>query len=214
MESSSVLKVVGQVAGIGGLALGVLLLIFRDVIRKNIFPSLDKIQAYRILRLIIVSTFLIAALGIGAWVYVQTIKKLGDIDINAAKAALNIPSFDNSLEPDVSGRSVETPSKFNTFMIENEDRVVYLSVYLAEDMVREFQQGQNTGDQIVFTVSNTYGEFGSGGNEYLIHLAEGTWRDFAFDKKTRRLSGYFKIWGVNGPRQGYMSVNLRPVKVD
>ncbi len=37
---ADVLKVVGQVAGIGGLALGVFLLLFRDIIRKNIFPKL------------------------------------------------------------------------------------------------------------------------------------------------------------------------------
>jgi len=68
----SLLKVVGQVAGIGGLALGVFLLIFREVIRKNIFPNLAQIQAYRIIRMIVVATFLIASLGIAAWTFVQT----------------------------------------------------------------------------------------------------------------------------------------------
>ncbi len=71
MDATSVLKIVGQVAGIGGVALGVLLMIFRDVIQKNIFPNLAQIQAYRIIRLIVVLTFLIAASGIGAWVYLQ-----------------------------------------------------------------------------------------------------------------------------------------------
>jgi hypothetical protein len=32
------LKQLGQIAGIGGIALGVLLLLFRDVIRKAVFP--------------------------------------------------------------------------------------------------------------------------------------------------------------------------------
>ena len=68
---SSILKIVGQVAGIGGIALGVFLLIFREVIRKNIFPNLAQIQAYRIIRLIVILTFFIAALGIGSWTYVQ-----------------------------------------------------------------------------------------------------------------------------------------------
>ncbi len=67
----SLLKTVGQIAGIGGIALGVLLLVFRDVIRKNIFPQLASVQAYRLIRLVVVLTFLIAALGISAWVYVQ-----------------------------------------------------------------------------------------------------------------------------------------------
>jgi hypothetical protein len=68
---TSILKIAGQVAGIGGLALGVFLLIFRDVIRKKIFPTLTKDHAYRLMRLIIVLAFLIAIFGIAAWVYVS-----------------------------------------------------------------------------------------------------------------------------------------------
>lgn len=64
---ASVLKIVGQVAGIGGLALGVLLLLFRQVIAKNIFASLTKEQSYRLLRLILTFVWSIAALGIVAW---------------------------------------------------------------------------------------------------------------------------------------------------
>ncbi|MGR2740925.1 DUF4019 domain-containing protein [Billgrantia sp. Q4P2] len=71
MDYSSTLQVVGQVAGIGGLALGVLLLVFREVIRKNIFPNLDQSQAYRLILLIVVLTFVIATFGIGSWLYVQ-----------------------------------------------------------------------------------------------------------------------------------------------
>lgn len=69
MDYSSVLQTVGGIAGLGGLALGVLLLIYRDVIRKNIFSSLTKEQSYGLMRLIIVLTFVIAVLGLIAWVY-------------------------------------------------------------------------------------------------------------------------------------------------
>lgn len=52
--TTGVLGVVGQVAGIGGLALGVLLLVLRDIIRKNIFPKFkDERLAFRLLRLIV-----------------------------------------------------------------------------------------------------------------------------------------------------------------
>lgn len=81
MDASGVLGVVGQVAGIGGVAFGVLLIIFRDVIRKNIFPDLAQIQAYRIIRLVIVLTFLIATAGIGAWAYVQTKERGIGLDV-------------------------------------------------------------------------------------------------------------------------------------
>ena len=48
------LKIVGQIAGIGGLALGVFLLLFRDLLRKRIFPRLTKKQGFRLLSLIAV----------------------------------------------------------------------------------------------------------------------------------------------------------------
>lgn len=69
---ASILKTVGQVAGIGGISLGVLLLLFRDIIRKNIFPTLASEEAYRLLRLITVAVWSVALAGIGAWVYVST----------------------------------------------------------------------------------------------------------------------------------------------
>jgi hypothetical protein len=66
---ADVLKIVGQVAGIRGLALGVFLLLFRDIIRKNIFPKLPPAEAYRLLRLITVAVWSVAIVGIAAWVY-------------------------------------------------------------------------------------------------------------------------------------------------
>lgn len=66
-----VIKVVGQTAGIGGLALGVFLLLFRDLIRRNIFPMLPPDKAYRLLRLITGAVWSVAIVGIAAWVYVS-----------------------------------------------------------------------------------------------------------------------------------------------
>lgn len=68
---TELLKIVAQAAGIGGIALGVLLLIFREVIRKNLFPNLSREQGYRLIRLVVSLTFAIAVFGIGAWVWVQ-----------------------------------------------------------------------------------------------------------------------------------------------
>ena len=66
------LKTVGQIAGIGGLALGVLLLVFRQILAKNIFPMLRKDDAYRLLRLMAILVFVVALAGLGAWVLVET----------------------------------------------------------------------------------------------------------------------------------------------
>lgn len=81
---AELLKSVGQVSGIGGIALGVLLLVFRDVIRKNIFPKLTKEQAYKLLRFIILLTFLVALAGIGAWVWVISDSGPSNITVRTA----------------------------------------------------------------------------------------------------------------------------------
>ena len=63
------LKSLGQIAGIGGIALGVFFFLFRDLIRKSIFPKLNQADAYRLLRLISVLVWSVAVIGIGAWVW-------------------------------------------------------------------------------------------------------------------------------------------------
>jgi hypothetical protein len=82
---AQILRTVGQVGGIGGVALGVLLLVFRDVIRKKIFPTLTKEQAYGLLRLVVLLVWVVALTGIAAWVWVAT-----------------HPSVSNSAQPTVS----------------------------------------------------------------------------------------------------------------
>ncbi len=64
---ASLLKAVGAAAGIGGIALGVFLLVAREIVRKKIFPQLPKDEAYKLLRLVIVLCFVVALGGIGAW---------------------------------------------------------------------------------------------------------------------------------------------------
>ena len=69
---AELIRFAGQIAGIGGLAIGALLIVFRDIIRKEIFPNLTREHAFQIVRLLIVLTFIIALAGIAAWVWVQT----------------------------------------------------------------------------------------------------------------------------------------------
>jgi hypothetical protein len=66
---TEILRTVGQIAGIGGLALGVLLIVFRDIVRKNIFPKLPPAEAYRLLRLVTMAVWSVTIVGIVAWVY-------------------------------------------------------------------------------------------------------------------------------------------------
>ena len=66
-------ETIGKIAGIGGIALGVFLLLFREVIRKNIFPNLTKLQAYKLFRLIVILVWTIALTGIVAWTYLTIV---------------------------------------------------------------------------------------------------------------------------------------------
>jgi hypothetical protein len=68
---TELLKTVGQIAGIGGIALGVFLILFRELIRKSIFPRLSAQQASRLLTLIAVLVWSAALAGIGAWVWTE-----------------------------------------------------------------------------------------------------------------------------------------------
>lgn len=64
------LQAVGKIAGIGGLALGVFVLLFDEVIRKNIFPMLSDDHASGLIRQFMYLTFGIAVVGIAAWTFV------------------------------------------------------------------------------------------------------------------------------------------------
>lgn len=64
-------KVFAQVAGLGGLALITAIIIFREVIQKNVFSRLTKRHSYQLLRLIIVLTSVLAISGLGSWVYLN-----------------------------------------------------------------------------------------------------------------------------------------------
>jgi len=64
------LQAVGKIAGIGGLALGVFVLLFEEVIRKNIFPMLSDDHASGLIRQFMYLTFGVAVFGIAAWTYV------------------------------------------------------------------------------------------------------------------------------------------------
>ncbi len=66
------IKIFSQVAGIGGISLGVFLILFRDIIRKNIFPNKFKNEelSYRLLRLIVIVIWSVAIVGIISWLYI------------------------------------------------------------------------------------------------------------------------------------------------
>jgi hypothetical protein len=60
-------ETLGKIAGIAGLSIGFLLIIFREIIGKKIFPTLTKEHSYKILKLIIILSFLFGIFGIAIW---------------------------------------------------------------------------------------------------------------------------------------------------
>lgn len=65
----SIVKAFGQIAGIGGLSLLVFGWLFREVIRKKIFPQLSREHAYGVIKLFLWLVFALAIAGLAAWVY-------------------------------------------------------------------------------------------------------------------------------------------------
>ena len=72
---AALLEVVGKAAGIGGVSLGVFLLLFRNLIRKLVFPQLTREQAFHIIKMMMWFIFLIAFLGIVSWLAGQYISR-------------------------------------------------------------------------------------------------------------------------------------------
>jgi glucan phosphoethanolaminetransferase (alkaline phosphatase superfamily) len=66
---NDILTALGKVAGVGGIALGVFLLIFQGVLEKNFLPQagLSADQAFAVILSLMIITFGVAAIGIIAW---------------------------------------------------------------------------------------------------------------------------------------------------
>lgn len=66
------LKTFGQIAAPAGIAIGAFLYIARDVIAKNIFPTLTRGHAYNVIIVLAFMAWSVALAGIASWTYVAT----------------------------------------------------------------------------------------------------------------------------------------------
>jgi len=62
-------KMFGQVAGIGGIALGIFLYLFKDLLKKIKVPGLKREQWFKVIIIFMVLVWLLAIIGIGAWLF-------------------------------------------------------------------------------------------------------------------------------------------------
>ena len=74
---TKLLTSLGKIAGIGGIALGVVLLVFQGVLKTKFLPDtgLTNSQAYGVIQISLVLTFGIAATGLIAWVMTRSLRK-------------------------------------------------------------------------------------------------------------------------------------------
>jgi hypothetical protein len=70
--SMSVLTSLGQIAGLGGIAVGMVVLIYRDVLRNRLLARLSASQSFQILTLIIVLAWGIGVAGVVGWLAAPT----------------------------------------------------------------------------------------------------------------------------------------------
>ncbi|SFB39875.1 hypothetical protein SAMN03159496_03450 [Rhizobium sp. NFR07] len=70
-----VLVTLGKVAGLAGIAMGVVILVFRGVLEKDFLPDrgLSPGQAFAIVLSMMIMTFGIAAIGIVAWLVARAV---------------------------------------------------------------------------------------------------------------------------------------------
>lgn len=69
------LETLVQVAAVAGIAIGTFLFIARDIIAKNIFPKLAREYSTKIIVMFAFMAWSLAAVGIGAWTYMESNKR-------------------------------------------------------------------------------------------------------------------------------------------
>ena len=68
-----ILSLFARVSGLAGLAIGAALLLYRQIVGKDVFPALTKRDAYRLFRLVTILSFGLAALGVACWIWSKEI---------------------------------------------------------------------------------------------------------------------------------------------
>jgi hypothetical protein len=127
-----ILKTVGQVAGIGGLALGIFLRRYRDVIRLKIFPKLTAEQAFRVVVLLLVLVWSVAIAGLGVWAWVTTLER-GSPNENTASAS----TFEGSVGDD---HEETTDGELIYFVLDSEGERVHMDLSLGHELADEFEK--------------------------------------------------------------------------
>jgi hypothetical protein len=93
----------GKFAGVGGIALGVVAVVLKDVLANSVFQALPPERAYQLLLIIIIGLFVLGLLGILAWMIAS---RAGKSEGTQVRAEGGSAAFGNN-------------AKGNTFTINN-----------------------------------------------------------------------------------------------
>ncbi len=205
----------GKIAGLAGVSIGAVIVIFRQIIAKKIFPNLTRQQAFSLLKLIVILVWSIGVLGIGSWTYLRVTK---DPDQNSNS---NNYVFNESID------SYETAKKFLDFISQNEGKTVYINIKIDEKYVAHtdchlglwyLEPIDNTDAPSLFNsqasdicIQNSDGDFfyevfdSSNSFNFPFYLSE--------ERGTYRFEGFFSVSGNdNGfPNFGVNHIGLIPM---
>ena len=118
------LKALGAAAGIGGIGVGAAVLIFREIIRKNIFPTLDRRRGFIVIMTIVILTWIISLFAIFAYwkgnnPYVKTDP---DVDFEFSKTGVFYCDSSNVMDPKVDKREYIRLTVYNCNPVTNGDQ--------------------------------------------------------------------------------------------
>jgi len=82
---SKMLSSLGKIAGLGGIALGIFLLVFQGVLQKQLLPQagLRSEEAFAVILSLMILTFGIAAIGVVAWLLGRTVGPKAPVPVPA-----------------------------------------------------------------------------------------------------------------------------------
>lgn len=129
-----ILKDLTQVAGIAGLVVGALVLIFGGIIQKNIFPNLTKDQGYKIMRMIIVFSFATALIGLAGYFYLKG-TGLDEMKILTIKGAV----YDNETNLPVGGATVEIEDEKGLMVYTDDEGKYFVKLKGNGQEIKEFK---------------------------------------------------------------------------
>lgn len=135
------LKLFGQIAAPAGIAIGAFVYVARDVIARNIFPTLTKERAYHLILMVALMAWTIALAGIASLTYVTTRPPpLSPALISPQKPVPSIPTYTENIGityPDKDGNFVK-------FLESNIGKTINISAML--DMSQSSDESIQIGD--------------------------------------------------------------------